>query len=225
MESRPFIRKNLAKEDLLNKLSYLQRFKWFLWESIGKYYLDTADKFDEALKEMPEELQTETSEFQAEELDFIKTELKNASLNSIVVMLYATFESGFNTYCENVFADLNDNSKNDGVEPSQIKIKEMPGKGIDKAKKYLKKINGPNLHCDRKPWQQVNALKDIRNAIVHNEGRIERDKITGVLKSLGKDRKIELKQIGESDFFQVTVTDQYINHAIDNLETFVREIG
>jgi len=46
----------------------------------------------------------------------------------------------------------------------------MHGKGINRAKLYLEKVFNVDLHTGRQPWEEIDALRKIRNAIVHDEG-------------------------------------------------------
>lgn len=49
--------------------------------------------------------------------------------------------------------------------------KDLQGDGIERSTDYLQKVAGLALDKNRKEWQEVLHVREIRNAIVHRDGR------------------------------------------------------
>lgn len=56
----------------------------------------------------------------------------------------------------------------------QIKIDDLRGNFLERAKKYYKHILHFDLYSNEKAWQQIKRLSDLRNAFAHANGRVDR---------------------------------------------------
>ena len=56
----------------------------------------------------------------------------------------------------------------------QIKIDDLKGNFLERAKKYYKHILQFDLYSNEKAWQQIKMLSDLRNAFAHANGRVDR---------------------------------------------------
>ena len=56
----------------------------------------------------------------------------------------------------------------------QIKIDDLRGNFLEKAKKYYKHILQFDLYSNEKAWQQIKMLSELRNAFAHANGRMDR---------------------------------------------------
>lgn len=55
----------------------------------------------------------------------------------------------------------------------KIKINDLKGDFLERAKKYYKHILKFDLYSDEKVWQQVKMLSTLRNAFAHANGRLD----------------------------------------------------
>ena len=55
----------------------------------------------------------------------------------------------------------------------QIRLDDLRGEFLDRAKKYYKDILQFNLSTSNERWKQLNKLSDLRNVIAHTNGRLE----------------------------------------------------
>ena len=62
--------------------------------------------------------------------------------------------------------------RENGLRETIIKYSDMQGTGTTRAKIYLQKVIGCELHLDKKAWSEVETLRKIRNTIVHDDGNI-----------------------------------------------------
>ena len=81
-----------------------------------------------------------------------------------LVSLYAVYES--------VVIEIADLIRD--KQSQQIKIDDLRGKFLERAKKYYKHILQFDLYSNEKAWQQIKMLSDLRNAFAHANGRVDR---------------------------------------------------
>ncbi len=100
----------------------------------------------------------------------IKDIFEKLSLRSFVVILYSFIEDMLNKLCNPSLFDDNHWLKVRGIRPLPLKYTDMKGKGVRRARLYLEKVIGLNLHVDKELWSEIDTLRKIRNSIVHNKG-------------------------------------------------------
>ena len=100
----------------------------------------------------------------------IKDVLERHSLSSFVVILYSFIEDMLNKLCNPALFDSDSWLKVRGIKPLTLKYTDMKGEGVKRAKLYLEKVIGLNLHVDKQLWNEIDTLRKIRNSIVHNRG-------------------------------------------------------
>lgn len=81
-----------------------------------------------------------------------------------LVSLYAVYES--------VVIEIADLIRDE--QSQQIKIYDLKGNFLDRAKKYYKHILQFKLYSNERAWQQIKMLSDLRNALAHANGRVDR---------------------------------------------------
>ena len=81
----------------------------------------------------------------------------------------------------------------------QISIDDLKGSLLDRAKKYYSSVLELQLSKGNRHWQRINLLSDIRNCIVHTNGRLD-------LVSSKRKKKI-LKDDGVSEHWGCIVVD------------------
>ena len=109
---------------------------------------------------------------EAREKDGIVSEqwaMTSGTLHSCRVELLLTMvsllEESVNTLCR-LYHDLNHLDK---------ELKDIKGNGLERAAKYLKEVAGIVGFTSDKQWEYITAIRDARNMVVHNGGRIYKD--------------------------------------------------
>lgn len=93
-------------------------------------------------------------------------DFENLLSRSLVIGMYSYLESGLLARCRVL----------EETETSPIKLRDMAGQGITKAMNYLIKVHnvGVSLGSDTN-WSKIQKYRDLRNCLVHEEGRIGGD--------------------------------------------------
>lgn len=84
---------------------------------------------------------------------------------SLLLTMVSLLEEAVNTLCK-VFREINHLDK---------ELKDIKGSGLERAAKYLKDEVGVVGFTADKQWEYITTIRDARNMVVHNGGRIVRD--------------------------------------------------
>ncbi len=148
----------------------------------------------------------------------IKDLFENLSLRSFVVILYSFIEDMLNKLCDPSLVDGDHGLEVRGIKPLTLKYTDMKGKGVKRARLYLEKVIGLNLHTSDQPWSEIDTLRKIRNSIVHEKGKAN-DEIM-------KDANIKqhLKNDRLFIFDDVEINSKYLDFILPIVRTFFKEI-
>lgn len=174
-----------------------------------QYYKEVETKFHDdknAIKgKQDSTLSIDWDEFNDLHNDYYTIELHHVDIHrkSCLVTLYSYLESFLNYLCECLYK-LNDYS---------VKHTDLEGKGITRARLYLDKIVGVDFNKINSEWASIKNLNLIRNSIVHNSGKSDREKIDRIIKN-EPDLSLDM-------FNEIRIKDSYINEAINQIEVFI----
>jgi len=158
------------KNFVVHRFDDMEEFKRFTLAAIIDEKKSISDRFDRDTKDLSEEQKQEYFDWNSEDYFMVEDVFTQISLRSFVVILFSYIEDGMNTLCNVVYSDKARYQKKKGLEKFNVKYTDMQGKGINRAKLYLEKVIGCNLHTEKKPWSEIETLRKIRNAIVHEDG-------------------------------------------------------
>jgi hypothetical protein len=108
----------------------------------------------------PEDQRQEFYEYHAEDYLELADELPTILRYSVLTAADSAFEVYLNDTCE-TYAE---------VHRARVRLGDFKGAGIQRARKYLKKVAGVVFPDDKPSWTTVMRLHDLRNCIVHADG-------------------------------------------------------
>lgn len=149
-------------------------------EEIGKTY-----KCANLTAELIEERRVE-EEIASKEYELRINDLPLFFRGPFLVSLYAVYES--------VVTEIADLIRD--KQSQQIKIDDLRGNFLERAKKYYKHILQFDLYSNEKAWQQIKMLSDLRNAFAHANGRMDRLKNEKIKKKIEKNIGISITIFG-----------------------------
>ncbi|WP_298723100.1 hypothetical protein [uncultured Oceanisphaera sp.] len=82
--------------------------------------------------------------------------------HSHYLLLYGLFETILNSYCSIAAQKVDSN----------LKLKDLSGQGIERAKNYLSKVAGLERCFNTCEWQEIKLAGEIRNVIAHAAGKL-----------------------------------------------------
>lgn len=101
----------------------------------------------------------------------------------------------------------------------KLKLKDINGKGIDRATTYLMKVASLNFTKSTE-WNEVKSIQKIRNLIVHNGGSLENPD--------GSTKKHEVEYIESCKFLsgekEVLIQNGYLEYVLSSIDSYFRTI-
>jgi len=215
-----------VKMHILYKLDEMEEFKLFTLSAIEdekKYIKNRSKKAIEGLNGHQKERQLE---WDAEEYFMVEDVFKTFSLNSFIIILYSYIEDGLNSLCNALFSDKLRLQKIKGGEQFTITFKDIKGEGINRAKVYLEKVMGVSVHADKKSWSEIDTLRKIRNAIVHDDGTAKETILKdGNIIQHVKNGTLEITDHGELVYGTIVITPKYLDYIIPIVKDFFSAIN
>jgi len=199
----------------------IERFKFFTLNAIKNEKKEIEDRFKKETMNLSEEQERLISEFYAEDYFMVEKDFTQISLRSFVVIFFSYIEDGLNTICGTVHRDKQRYRRKYNMGDFVVEHKDIRGKGIEKAKLYLEKICGCNLHTGEKPWSEIQTIRKIRNSIVHedtyaNENLREQDSNFRLHTEEGR---LKLENNG-----MIIIKPAYLDYILPIVKDFFKEI-
>ena len=174
-----------------------------------EYYQEIENKFQTDKKSIVDmrnsSIYDDMNEF---ERDYYDIELHHLDIHrkSCLVTLYSYLENFLNYFCEYLY-ELNGR---------KLKYTDLSGKGIFRARLYLLKVEGVDFDQINNRWNQIKGFNLIRNNIVHESGKVGKDKL---IKFIDTNENLSI-----NNFDDVRIKSDYIHELIDIIESFILNI-
>lgn len=148
---------------------YLAHCDFFPFKSVienNKIALDAINKnYWRLLKEAREQ-----NDFVTEEWAMLSGSLHTCRVDlltqySLLLTMVSLLEEAVNTLCR-IYHSMNHLDK---------ELEDIKGSGLERAAKYLKDVVGIDGFTSDRQWEYITAIRDARNMVVHNGGRIRKD--------------------------------------------------
>lgn len=208
------------KNYVVHRFEDMEEFKHFTLAAILDEKKSISGRFQRDTENLSEKQKQEYFEYNSEDYFMVEDVFTQISLRSFVVILFSYIEDGMNTLCNATYSDKARYHKKKSLESFDVKYTDMQGKGITRAKLYLEKIIGCNLHTEKKPWSEIETLRKIRNAIVHEDGHAN--------DNLKKDGNF--KQHAKHDYFKVehhgniVIKPEYLDYILPQVREYFNGI-
>jgi len=175
---------------------------------------------------LPDDTDDDSAESYAEELALAIDLLPRLQWSAQFVLVFATFEDMLIKLCKMGHARL----------PSGKPLGKIWTTGMNGAKEFLKQIDGAGVIFGGQDWECAVDFQKLRNAIVHNGGRIDLEQtpdLSSVLKRFEKGawpgvsiyRAYTGGRGGEEALPEAVLTSDFVEFVIEALEKLVREIA
>lgn len=168
----------------------------------GKDWAEDVDYKDFDFKKIAEQIQNQAK---------TKYWYVPLSCNYLSLLIYSILEDTLNNICKTY----------ENLYNPKIKFKDYPGKGIERATKYLAKVGCLSKIRDDRYWGKIDSWAVIRNTIAHANGRIseikEKDK-NKILKTVNIDNdEINLTFSDVKEFYNISKS--YLEYVFERLKT------
>jgi hypothetical protein len=213
------------KRYVLRKFEDMEEFKRFTLAAIEDEKKSIQKRFDKDTKDLTKEEIEEYYDWNSEDYFLVEDVFKNISMYSFIVIFYSYIESGLNTICNVEYSDIARYHRKQGEPPFLIRCKDMKGEGIKRSKLYLEKVIGLNIHAGEKPWSEIETLRKIRNAIIHDDGTVSGQIIDdGNVKQHINNGLLEITDHGHNTLGKIIINDGYLDFILAHTKQFFENI-
>ena len=99
----------------------------------------------------------------------------------------------------------------------KIKLKDIRGRGIRRAKLFMKKVCDFTLP-NEKLWEELEGIRLIRNCLVHSGGETNDEQVINYARKMGK---IKIEENPNTKVKAVRVSKDYCSYATDTIENYL----
>lgn len=216
---------HIAKKYIQNKINEDEELRDFLFDKIREEKHKTKTWMDKVTKKMSSNEQEEFYDWHAGDYQkYEDTFLKRVN-DFLAVFLYSLIESGLDSIAINRGYDKSKSEEESG-RIFKSRLENAPDKGIQRARKYLKREIGIDiLKICPDDWNEIIALKKIRNVIVHEEGWMDKKTLDiPTIKKHIESGEIEIKYHHNEDYGRIILKQSYINKITSQIKGFFEKI-
>jgi HrpA-like RNA helicase len=130
---------------------------------------------------------------------------------SFLLMMVSIFEDYLNQLCRSLHFE----------KKLCCSLKDYSGSGIDRAKKYLKKVAKVYVPTETASWQKIIDARDIRNIIAHNAGHIDEELHRKQVNIITRSPNLNYHKFAR---FHLDVKQAYILEVIEAMENVANEL-
>lgn len=193
----------------------MEGFASLLEEALHKHQSDFKRKVESDASDLSPEDQQDLMEYAIDELDKFTETFPAILRKSLFLATYAMLEHSL-LGLANI---LQDHLK------LSLSPMDLRGDGIEVVKDYFKKVGRLPFPDQGEEWQDLVALRTIRNAIAHSDGRVSKAKQSKCDK-LRRDwgTELDMHESDDKEFLEVTLGENVIGRLIQTCRTFLHEV-
>ena len=163
---------------------YLAHCDFYPFRSVIENNKIALDAIDESYRNLAEEARLK-NDFFTEQWAMTSGTLHSCRVDlltqySLLLTMVSLLEEAVNTLCR-LYHNINHLDK---------EVKDIKGSGLERAAKYLKDVVGIDGFTADKQWEYITVIRDARNMVVHNGGRIYNNSINTLNLKLATEKMI-----------------------------------
>ena len=210
---------------VISRFDDMEQFKHFMLSAIEKEKKSVEKRFTEFTKDMTDE-EIQDADWFSDDYFMVENVFSKISLHSFIIVLYSYVERGLNSLCNAKYWDMARLDKKQGREPFKVRYWDMHGDGIRRAKLYLEKVLRVDLHAGEQPWAEIDALRRIRNAIVHEGGWANEELAKNqCVKASIKKGYVEIEQRRDGSLGKIIIKPGYLDWITKQAREFFRKVA
>lgn len=117
-------------------------------------------KAEEYSHNLDEEQEQEFHDWKIDEYSKLTDFIPDIQRQAVFISIYSFFESTLSMLCNQLQTEIK----------SPLSLADINGKGIEKAKTYIKKVALAHFPSDSNEWSKIKTYGLLRNTLVHNGG-------------------------------------------------------
>lgn len=103
----------------------------------------------------------------------------------------------------------------------KLALSDLSGKGVDRSTTYLEKVAGLNVHKESKEWDHIKKIQNIRNVIVHQNGKLRDHKGNPIKAAI--DYKNQMVYLSGDD--EIVLKEGFLLHVVGTYKRYFKLIS
>lgn len=180
--------------------------------SLKKELKNFSKRIDEHADKLSSDEKTELYEWYSDDYWRLADVFPNIQRSAMLIMAFSFFENQIKSLCKRL----------QPYASSNICLNDLRGHDVDQAKIYLKKIIKINFPNNDKNWEEITNFRDIRNLVVHNGGKPEKERreYEKLKKYIDKNNKLLKLDTHE----KIVYKKEFIPHVLSTFQNFFRAL-
>ena len=183
----------------------IRKFREYLVTFENKFESDIKELSDDFRNEYGSDLYMLALELDSDEYWNIEMYFKDIFRYSLILSINSFFEDLMNSLCKEIKL----------LKEVELKLDDLRGHGINRAKLYLVKVCGLEFPTDSHEWKEIKKLNDIRNFIAHTNGDISKAKDPKKIKYIISNTR------DLSGHHRIKIEKEYLETILINIESFI----
>lgn len=141
----------------------------------------------------------------------------NLQRRSTLLILFSFLEHQLNQLCE-LFAS---------TRQLNIVHTDLKDKGIDRSRRYLKKVISLPLDNNSAVWQELKRIQKVRNLVVHSDAELDAKLDRDVIKYVDEANYLSRasKSYYDRDIDEVNILEGYLTYVLDTFDSYCGELN
>lgn len=205
---KPVFLRRIYKKRIESKFNQIEAYAETIDLFINREIKETEKRYEEEYAKTKPKEQNMIEDMYLDDLILLENLFPKILWSSLFATCYSVLEYELNSICRNIRS----------IKQLSLKPSDLKNIGIFQSQLYLKKVVGIKFPDRERPWQNIKYYNRIRNAIIHNEGRLSdsnNDKKT-------KDYIITNPSLSFDETDAVVLTRKFILEVIETIKSFFK---
>lgn len=181
--------------------------------SLKKELKNFSKQIDEQANKLTDDEKTELCDWYSDDYWKLADVFPNIQRSSMLVMAFSFFENQLKSICKRLKPYASSN----------IWLNDLFGDDIDRVKIYLKEIIKINFPNNDKNWEEITNFRNIRNLVVHDGGKLEKERCKKYIKLkeyIDKNNKV----LKLDDHEKIVYEKEFIPHVLVTFQNFFKAL-
>lgn len=177
--------------------------------SLKKELKDFSKQINERADKLTDDEKAELCDWYSDDYWKLTDVFPNIQRSSMLIMAFSFFENQLKSICKRLKPYASSN----------IWLNDLYGDDIDRTKIYLKEIIKINFPNNDNNWEEITNFRDIRNLVVHDGGKLEKErykKYIKLKKYIDKNNKLLKLDTREKILYK----KEFIPHVLSTFQNF-----
>lgn len=202
--------KSLFRFKIRVDIDLQKKYNATLEEALEKKISEFNSWVNEEASKLQDEERDDFAEYVGDKYSILTEHIQNTLRLSLVVTSFSLLERELTLMCKNLKEEST----------YSLNLSDITGKGIERCKKYLKKVAGIDFPDNSLAWRNILVYKEIRNFIVHNNAKLDNSDKAKKIKDFMKNKNSVALEADK----RMKFSKDFPNEVVNTLKDFFKDL-